>query len=299
MRTILRTIAFIAGHPLFSGGRKDAFMSWLRWHVGLRITRQPMVFDYVEDTQLIGRLGVRNSSAAYWVGLIEPDWTGFVLHYLRSDDVFYDVGANIGVFTILAGIVRDAQCVAFEPVPETFSYLEQNMRLNAIPDTVSILNQGVGKEAGTLRFTSNEGATNHVLASDESSSAAIELPVATLDDTIRSYPSPTVLKVDVEGFEHDVIAGAKNVLESPSLKVVMLELRGHGARYGYDEDEIHDTICRHGFMPTIYDPFKREFLSWKRESETKLGDVLYVRDMDLATTRVRESKSFRVKGIDL
>jgi hypothetical protein len=69
----MRTIEFIAKHPLAKGGRKEALMGWLRWHVGLRITRQPIVFDYVEGTRLIGRLGIRNTSAAYWVGLIEPD----------------------------------------------------------------------------------------------------------------------------------------------------------------------------------------------------------------------------------
>ena len=299
MRATLRTVQFIAEHPLFSGGRKDAFVSWLRWHLGLRITRQPMLFDYVENTQLIGRLGVRNSSAAYWVGLIEPDWTGFVLHYLRSDDVFYDVGANIGIFTILGGVVRNAECVAFEPVPETFSYLEQNLRLNGSPKTIRLLNQGVGKERRTLRFTSNEGATNHVLAAGEQSRGAIELPVTTLEDAVQSYSSPSVLKVDVEGFEHDVLQGAKSVLESPGLNVVMLELRNHGARYGYNENEIHDMMYDYGFTATVYEPFERKFRTWKRESESKLGDVLYVRDMDLATARVQESKSFRVKGTDL
>jgi FkbM family methyltransferase len=258
-----------------------------------------MLFDYVEDTQLIGRLGLRNSSAAYWVGLIEPDWAGFVLHYLRSDDVFYDVGANIGIFTILGGVVRDAECVAFEPVPETFSYLEQNLRLNGSPKSIRLLNQGVGKERGTLRFTSNEGATNHVLAAGEQSRGAIELPVTTLEDAAQSYSSPSVLKVDVEGFEHDVLQGAKSVLESPGLNVVMLELRNHGARYGYNENEIHDMMYDYGFTATVYEPFERKFRTWKRESESKLGDVLYVRDMDLATTRVQESKSFRVKGTDL
>ncbi len=299
MRTVLRTIQFIAKHPLFAGGRGDAFISWLRWHLGLRITRQPMLIDFVESTQLIGRLGVRCSSAAYWVGFLEPDWTGFVLHYLRSDDVFYDVGANIGVFTILAGVVRDAECVAFEPVPETFSYLEQNIRLNGSPASISILNQGVGRERGTLRFTSNEGATNHVLAAGEQSSTAIELPVATLDDAVRSHPSPSVLKVDVEGFEHEVLEGAEDVLASPKLNAVMLELRNHGARYGYDENEINDAMYDHGFTHTVYDPFERKFLSWERESEDKLGDILYVRDMDLANARVQESRTFRVKGIDL
>ncbi len=299
MRGVMRTIEFIAAHPLFSGGRKDALVSWLRWHVGLRITRQPMVFDYVEGTQLIGRLGIRNSSGAYWVGLIEPDWTGFVLHYLRSDDVFYDVGANIGVFTVLASVVRDADCVAFEPVPETFSYLQENIRINGSPSRIELLNQGVGKEKGMLRFTSNEGATNHALAADEQSDSAIELPVVTLDDVVDARKSPTVLKVDVEGFEHDVLAGAKQLLDSPSLNAVMLELRNHGARYGFNENEIHKQMLDLGFTPTIYDPFERRFLDWKRESATKLGDILYLRDIGVAEARVQESPTFRVKSFDI
>jgi FkbM family methyltransferase len=203
------------------------------------------------------------------------------------------------VFTILASIVRDAECVAFEPLPETFSYLEENIRLNGSPSRAELLNQGVGRQASTLRFTSNEGATNHALAQDEESDSAIELPVVTLDDVSQTRRRPTVLKVDVEGFEHDVLAGAKNLLEDPSLNAVMLELRGHGARYGFDEDEIHTRVLDLGFVPKIYDPFERRFLDWKRESDTKLGDVLYLRDVAKAEARVAESRTFRVKGFDL
>ena len=299
MRRLIRTINFIAGHPLFAGGRKDALVMWLRWHLGLRITRQPMVFDYVEGTRLIGRLGVRNSSAAYWVGLIELDWTGFVLHYLRSEDVFYDVGANIGVFTILAGIVRDADCVAFEPVPETFSFLQENIKLNCGCSRVELLNFGVGKEKGVLRFTSNEGATNHALAVGEQSDSNIELPIVSLDEVIVSRKSPTVLKVDVEGFEYEVLQGAKKLLDMPSLNVVMLELRNHGKRYGFNEDKIHKQMLDRGFTPVRYDPFERRFLTWNRESETKLGDVLYLKDIGLAEARVKDSSAFHVKDFDL
>ena len=54
-----------------------------------------------------------------------------------------------------------------------------------------------------------------------------------------------------------------------------------------------------GFKPSLYDPFKRRFLNWQPESESKLGDVLYLRDIDMAKARVQESPIFRVKGFDL
>jgi FkbM family methyltransferase len=294
---VLKSIIYIHNHPLFKGSYLEAALRFFKWHFGLRLLKTPIIFDYVEDLRLVGRLGIRNTSASFYVGLIEPDWGGFVLHYLREDDTFYDVGANVGAFTLLSSSLLNVKTIAFEPLPETFSYLEENIDLNTRKSNLTLINSGIGSKPGELSFTKTLGATNHVATDKEHQShQTLTKPITTIDLESIQNGSPTVIKIDVEGFETNVIKGAKETLKDPNLNVVLIELRNHGVRYNFDENLIHQAMLKSGFSAHIYNPFSRQILTWKRESPTKLGDIIYIRDLDKAQRRVESSKKFLIRG---
>ncbi len=89
---------------------------------------------------------------------------GFLLHFLRPEDLFADVGANVGSYTILACSAIGARGIAFEPIPGTYRRLVENIRLNHVEDRVRCMNLGVGAREGGIAFASNITDTmNHVL----------------------------------------------------------------------------------------------------------------------------------------
>ena len=89
----------------------------------------------------------------------------------------------------------------------------------ALTDKVTLLNSGAGAAIGTLNFSSDEDTTNHVLAAEEVSKAnVIAVPVITVDSLLRNG-SPALIKIDVEGFETEVMKGMQATLELPVLKV--------------------------------------------------------------------------------
>jgi precorrin-6B methylase 2 len=88
-----------------------------------------------------------------YVGLHEfPDMM-LLLHFLRKGDLFLDVGANIGSFTVLASGVCGAETWAFEPDPDTLRHLKQNIAVNGLDALVKVYQCALGAEQGEVAFT--------------------------------------------------------------------------------------------------------------------------------------------------
>ena len=122
---------------------------------------------------------------------------------------------------------------------------------------VKALNIGLGSTKGKLKFTKYHGTVNHVATENEKDT--IDVEVNTLD-AILSEQNPTLLKIDVEGFETEVLKGAVNTLNNKDLKALIIELNGSGNRYGYDESKIHQKLIGLGFKPYSYNPKLRELI---------------------------------------
>jgi len=167
--------------------------------------------------------------------------------------------------------------------------------LNAISERVTALNVGIGENKGVLRFTSDQDTVNHVLSGNELDEAAFtEVPVRSLDDILVNI-DPTVIKIDVEGFETNVIKGADSVLSKSSLLAVLMELNGSGDRYGFDEKKLHDMMLGYGFSPYSYNPFKRE-LTALNDKNNKSGNTLYLRGLEKIIDRVKKAPKYNVKA---
>jgi len=114
-----------------------------------------------------------------YAGLHEFADMAFVLPFLRPCDLFVDVGANVGSYTILAsGLVR-CHTVAFEPDPLTAAALERNVNLNQIANLVEIRVAAVGEHHGIVRFSTGLDTENHVVSAVDPS--GLDVPIQTLD----------------------------------------------------------------------------------------------------------------------
>lgn len=120
----------------------------------------------------------------------------------------------------------------------------------------------------------------------------MEVPVRTLDSVLDGA-SPALIKMDVEGFETEVLAGAERTLADPDLLAIIMELNGSGSRYGFDEDALHRDLLACGFSTYRYRPFERvlEPLNGARSGG---GSTLYVRDAGRLAERVRSAPLFRL-----
>ena len=287
---MLRTIKFVLHHPFNKGHRFSAFLNLLKWQLSSRISRLPVVYQFTQNSKLWAWKGLAGATGNIYCGLHEFEEMAFLLHLLRSGDLFIDIGANIGSYSMLASAEIGANTIAIEPVPKTYQHLTKNIALNNTDEKVTALNIGLSNEKGVLKFTELLDTSNHVV--DDETSAFIKVDVDTLDN-ILGGKEPILIKIDVEGFEMNVLNGASKALQSSALKAIIIELNGSGLKYGFNDDDIDALLIKKGFKVMEYSPFKREL---SEGSRNKVNNTLYVRDEGFVAARVKTAATIRIQN---
>ena len=239
---------------------------------------------FAENTRLVVRHGMTGATGNIYCGLHEAHEMGFLLHFLRSSDSFLDVGSNIGTYSILSAGVIGANTEAFEPVPETYLALQANVEENGLSNRVKLNKAAVGSEIGQLRFSCDADTMNHAVAEDYLGKA-IDVPVMTLDSL--SLPTrPTLVKIDVEGFEYNVLAGGLAYLSSELVRAIIMETNGCGSRFGRKDADAVALLERCGFVRIEYDAITRTL---REGSLNSTMNSIFVRDTHEAANRTKSA----------
>lgn len=167
----------------------------------------------------------------------EPETVGWIDEYVGEGDVFYDVGANTGGYGLIAAS-RGAKVYAFEPEAMNFSRLAQNINLNnedcTQPDTkfditpLPVALWDTRRIETMYMMQAEPGAASHKIGKegDEGNWAVSQAILSVQMDDLAMWdiPLPSHVKIDVDGYEGRVLAGATLALASPALRSVMIEL---------------------------------------------------------------------------
>jgi FkbM family methyltransferase len=281
-------------HPLNQRSRRSAVLRWLRWKAAANVALGPTVVPYIGETVLLSEKNSNSVTKCVFYGLQEFNEMGFFLHVLRAGDLFCDVGANAGTFTVLASGVAKANSIAFEPAPSVFRRLSQNVWINNLSDRVELHQVAVGSRADSAFLTTDLNTFNHVVP--ESRSNTSEVRVETLD-TLLAGRAPFALKIDVEGFELEVLRGARKTLGDPQVSVVLLEIAEHLQRYGANRNDVINELERNGFLPYTYDPLSRRLL--QRLPQDEEYNFLFIRNADDLLHRILGAPQVAIHGMSL
>lgn len=271
-------------HPLNKGRAVKAVLRFIKWQVFSRSFKHPVLLPFTDKTSYLCWNGLTGLTGNYYYGLMEMEEMAFLLHYLDENDTFYDIGANVGAYSILAGLHVGCRTISFEPHPMTFSYLQKNISLGLRTDNITLLNVGLGSTEGRIKFTSDQDTVNHVAVNDYEN--VIDVQISVLDKL--KLPPPSVIKIDVEGFEWEVLNGGVLTLGNSRLQAVIIELNGSGKRYGYDDDNIDTLLKSYGFNPYTYNPFIRELVGLKKYTS---HNTIYVRNAHEVSNKVKQGST--------
>jgi FkbM family methyltransferase len=279
---MLNSLRFIVGHPLNRDAKLAAVRRWLSWQIRSRVAGRPVLEPFVNSTGILVEPGMTGATGNLYCGLHEVSEMAFVLHVLRQSDLFLDVGANIGSYTLLASGGTRCDVVAVEPVPETYQKLRRNIGVNDLFGTVTAVNAGAGAEPGVLRFSSEADTVNHVMSEGESG-PSVEVQVLPLDSILNGRV-PTVIKIDVEGWELHALQGLKRTLGDARLKAVVMEVNGSGQRYGITDEQICSFLTELGFE-------QRSYLGIERRLTGHDGsdNVIFCRDASFLEGRIQSA----------
>jgi FkbM family methyltransferase len=290
--SLLNVLRFITQHPLNKKRKGRALFGYLKWQIGSRLVPGPVAFNWIADTRVLVHPGESGMTQNIYCGLHDFEDMAYVLHVLGPQDLFIDIGANVGSYTMLACGVRGARGYCFEPVPSTYRRLLDNLSINNLPPRVVAMNIGLSNTDGSLSFTNNEKTENHVVSKSEAGTQSVRVPVQRLDTVLAGEP-PSMMKIDVEGFETAILDGAEKTLSNPSLHSVLIELNESGRRYGFDENDILSKLKSFGFSPYEYEPFSRTLHPLPGKNPNH-GNTLFLRNEPLIRERLASAPRISV-----
>ncbi len=285
----------LSDSPFTCGAQVRGWARFARWQTVDRVLRRQRDAAFVNDLVIEVRHGRAAATGVLYLGLPEVESMTFFAHALRPGDTLLDIGANIGTYSVLAAGVTGCRVVAMEPVPDTYALLVSNLRRNSLLSLAEPMNVAASDRAGTVRMTHGEDSTNHVLGAAEA--GGIEVPTARLDDLV-TVNGPAFMKLDVEGHEQHVLAGATRLLADPRLQAIAMEFEGCGAKFGVDEAALYRSVLDRGFESCAYDPQLRR-LSQCMGGPSRRGNTIFVRDRAAMQQRLEDAAPIRVFGKSL
>lgn len=182
------------------------------------------------------RFNTGEGNVGYVLGTTEQPMQQAIAEHLRPGGVFYDIGAHVGFFTVLGArlVGEQGRVYTFEPLPANVAALRHNLALNAFPH-VELFDAAVSETAGEsgLQLVGNSTGPKLLEAGvREDSRGTITVRTVALDALLAAgqIQPATVMKVDVEGAEIEVMRGARQLL-TQHRPVVICEMHGRNAEY--------------------------------------------------------------------
>jgi|SRR5579862_8365568 len=227
----------------------------------------------------------------------EEDEISFIHSYLETGDYFFDIGANVGLFSLIAAskIGKEGKIFSFEPTPSTYNKLLENIGLNKF-ENITPINIGLSDKEEYLKLKISDlgydawntfAPSNDIKVLEE-----VIVPVKSLDDVIKEYSidfgKVSLIKIDVEGWEKFVLNGATSLIASENAPVFLMEFtESNTFNAGYLCQDLYDLMEGYGFKWYSYNK-KENCLNWdKKRLHYPYNNLIAVKNQDKIKTRIR------------
>lgn len=201
---------------------------------------------FVVQGPLKGYKWIKGSGVnGYWLGTYESGFQKIFLNKVTKGDIFFDVGAHVGFYSLLASqlIGEEGKVFSFEPSSRNFAYLKKHIKINRRSNIV-INQKAIMDRSGFFPFDQTEGSfTGHIVISEKNNKKMQGVQGVSLDDFCeKNKVFPTILKIDVEGAEADVFRGAQRIIEMAHPKIF---LAIHSAKLA---EECESFLVKRGYI---------------------------------------------------
>jgi FkbM family methyltransferase len=277
-----RTVAMIWTHPENRGRRGRALGKYFAWQLWERTVRRPWSVRLIADIRIRCHPHSPIASAVLYYGLADHREMRFLLSYLRPGQTLVDVGANVGIYSLLACSIPGVTTVTLEPSTAAFERLTENVRLNHLQDRVTLIKAAAGRTEGAASLTIGRDAMNSLV--EDTDLAVEEVQVTTLDAIAGQVAEVALVKIDVEGWETEVLEGATRCL-THQRPVLIVEVN--------DDEGIEAIRRRYGYQCVRYDP-ESNLLELSEVSAANGRNALLIPDMSSVQSRLDGTDPGRV-----
>lgn len=179
-------------------------------------------------------------------GYYEPFQSDILLELGKNSERFLDIGANMGFYSLALAIENpNLSVISFEPQPDVYQIMIENIELNGLQERIKLFNMGLGHQVEELTmyipsFTGTGGASFRNLHEDEGEAREIKIPVEPLDAIETNLVD--LIKIDVEGFELNVISGAYGLITQHRPTIMAELLRKWMKPFGHSPQMFLDKL---------------------------------------------------------
>lgn len=290
--TIFSSLQTILNHPHNQNNILATLIKIIWWKCNQIFFKLPVIAQVSKTKRLICYPDSSYGSFVIYAKYPEYHELKFLEHYLRSDDVVFDVGSHIGHYIVLASeVVEKGSLVAFEPTPKNYHRILENVALNAIQNS-KVEQMAVGSKNGTAQFLlENESEVNRLSDNSESGTKA-NVKITTLDSYCGKKKIKLInfLKIDTEGAEADVLLGAQKLIFSQKIPVILFELNPKVEQYKEKKKSIFSILNQANYHYFILNNSGK----WKKLPSNKINpsntiNVLAILHKECSKNRIKLS----------
>jgi FkbM family methyltransferase len=218
------------------------------------------------------------------------DWEEFNLiqNYIKSHDHIADIGANMGFYSIWMSkfISGTGRIHSFEPDQNNFKRLNENVKLNKLDDVVKTSQIAVSEVNGQLSFTIGLDGENHIVTDNKAQ--VVQIKSVTLDTYAKNNQITmfSYVKLDVEGFEKNVLQGASELLSLRRIDIIQLEINKSLYNSGTTINELLVELKKYNYQLCSYEIVSNSVtpINYSIERENYFA----VKDIGLINKRLQE-----------
>lgn len=213
----------------------------------------------------------------YLYGTYEPHILDLIAKYLKKEGTFVDVGANIGQHSMFSASIvgNGGKVYSFEPIPSIYEQLLDSVKINHFESIIETHNVALGEESKpeTLYIEINNVGGSSIVGPHGKASEEITINIERGDDMLRDIQHIDMIKIDVEGYEYEVLSGMQKILLQHR-PIIILEFSGqlyitkgdkHGDKIislleniGYDLYDIEDYMRKITSKNTFLSAFSKD-----------------------------------------
>jgi FkbM family methyltransferase len=284
-----KTLHYIWHHPNCRQSRGQAILRFLGWQFYKRLTGRYLDFSLLPNLKVRCYPDSQATSAALYCGLYDYHEMHFLLRYLRPADSFLDIGANVGIYTLLAASrIHLGTIYSFEALPKNYDRLQDNLALNQITraKTWAI---AIADQIGEMPLVLLDGDALPFLSKSHSANGqTLTVPTATLDSILADQAVDTLMlgKMDIEGAELLALKGAINLLQQNRPPVWILEINDGVNHFGHNKQDVVIFLQDYGYELYRYDADTNKLFPLMLEAHQG-NNVLAIAQTALETVKTR------------
>lgn len=280
MRQLIRSLKLVFLHPLNRNKPLNTFLRILWWKINQLVFHLPVILQITPNRKCVCYPDSSYGGLFVYLGMPEYEGNKYILNNLKPNDIFIDVGACIGDYSLFASsVITKGHIYVFEPFNKSIEMFEENIRLNDIKN-ISIF-KGVASDKNGYEYLSieKESEINHIVH-EKNRYRGIKVPAITLDRYIteNNIKHVAILKIDVEGSEMKVLKGAGKSIRNRKIKKILIELNKNNQFFGTSNQKIIAWLKKHQYSIYLLEEEKVRKMATVNEIENdQIVNVLAIR----------------------